>query len=157
MQSTLTLTIGLVILAAYLTFVIIKDGKVPSSISDTFYSSGNIMFSVVMFAESILLSMTLINLSPDSYTAIAFLTGAGLGIVGASPYFKDSAQKTSHYVGAFMFGIGSQLWSAMFVSPFLLLIWLPVIPFLVCFRREATFTAEMGCVLVMSIAVFIAA
>lgn len=149
------LFIGIALLGIYLGYVIAVDGKVPPSISDSFYTSGKWWFTLVMFAESILLAISLIGVTPSPWQFLAFLSCAGLGFVGSAPHCHDKYEKKVHYAGAFTFAIGSQLWYWIVPlpcdKPFLVWVfaitWALAVGLCFCFKKNVTFIAEIACII----------
>lgn len=154
----ITLTMGLVILAVYLTVVIIKDGKIPPSISDTYYTSGKWVFSVVMAIEAILLSVSLFGVTADVWQWLVFLTCGGLLFVASAPHCHDDYEKKIHYAGAFTFAIGSQVW--YWIEPardnYLVMgivfgaVWAIAGVCIMKWKANATFIAEIACIVVIA-------
>lgn len=151
----LALGIGITILIVYLSVVVIKEKKIPASISETFYLCGKWWFTIVMMIEAILLCISLIPVTPINYQFLAFVSSAALGFVGASPHFKDEYEKKVHYTSAFTFGIGSQLWLFLVMYDYkpctdiytlIALIWIGSVSYMLCNKRIATFIAEITCV-----------
>ena len=81
--------IGFVILFAYLIIIIIKDKKIPESISATVYSLSNTkkwLFTIMMFLIAMLIAPELFILMEGSgYEWLSFLTILGMLGVGADP------------------------------------------------------------------------
>lgn len=146
---------GVLSLLLYLVVVICMSKKMPPSISDTFYMSGKWMFSLLMLAESIVLTSTLLELSCPNFQIVGFITGAALGFVGAAPCFRDKHVKYVHFIGAYTFAIGSQLWVALYGHPLWLCIWLTYLPYLFYLPSYRVFIAELYCVLTLTIVIFI--
>ena len=142
-----TLIIGVSVLVIYLAFCIIKDKQVPPSISETFYLAGKWMFTFVMFAEAILLSMSLIPMSPANWQWLAFVGSGALGFVGSAPYFKDKFEHSVHYAGAITFAVGTQAWVAIVASPWVLLTFIPAAILALIFRKQWLFIGEITCVI----------
>lgn len=151
------LYVGLAILTVYLVVVILKDGKIPPSISDTFYTSGKWMFSIVIWLESILLQWSLLDVTPVNVQFVAFFVGAGLLFVGAAPHFKEAQEKVIHYTGAFTFAIASQVWywivpasmDYVMMGVMFGLVWLTAVACIMKWRENATFIAEIACIVVI--------
>lgn len=151
------LIIGVAILFIYLLFVIVKDGKVPPSISDSFYSSGKYLFTFVMFAEAVLLTIALLSITPSNLQFLAFFSGASLAFVGAAPHCHEKFEKTVHFAGAYTFALGSQLWywlvpasvDYLWFGIMFACAWIPAVFLIFKFKSNATFIAEIACVLVI--------
>lgn len=117
-MSNAFLLAALVILFIYMWLAIAIQGKVPVSISDTFYYTGHI-FTLVMFLVSLFVCLCLLSLE-DSI--LSFSVGASLAFVGASPLFKTTDRKV-HYISALICAITSQLWVIVYSQPLLMLVW----------------------------------
>ena len=144
---------GLVTLAVYLAIVMLKDGKCPPSISDSYYTSGKWMFTIVMFSESILLSIALIENSRPQFQCLGFVSGAALAFVGAAPHFKEEFEKKIHFSAAYTFAIGSQLWVCLNESPIYMLVWMVAMPFIFGYGSHRTFIEEITCVAVIALSI----
>lgn len=155
MTNTILIMVGVIILAIYLTIIMVKEKCVPPSISDTFYLCGKWWFTFVMWTECILMCIGLISSTCDSWQFLAFLSGAGLGFVGAAPHFKEDLEHTVHFAGAYTFAIASQLWAFIVVSPWLLITWAFALALILKFKKQATFIAEIACVLNIAIAMLL--
>lgn len=153
-MSSIVLAIGLLILAVYLGVVIKEEKECPPSISDTFYECGKWWFTIVMFVEAVLLSMALINASGPNIQFLAFFSGAALGFVGAAPHFKEAYEKKIHFGGAYTFGLCSQAWVALAVSPWILLTWIPGAAAIMLWKSKGTFIAEIMCIINIAIAIY---
>lgn len=133
--------LGLLLVLMYTAIMVSKCGYIPPSISETFYLGGGYWFTITLFAASFLITAGLLELTEgETFQFVSFLTGAGMGFVGAAPHFHDS-EKTIHYIGAFVLLIGSQLWLSLFVSPWCLLLWLTSIFWI--FGDKKMFWCEM--------------
>lgn len=142
--------IALGILVVYLTYIFYKFKCIPNSISDTFYLGANWLFTVVIGAIGFTTTAALLNVTPELYQFIAFLTGVGLVFVSAAPHFKERTEGVVHFSGALLFAISSQIWALLFFSPWVLLTWVFIIP--VIKSRSATFWAEIICIVNLTIA-----
>jgi len=106
-MMTLTL-IQAAIFVSYVTFLLIKfKGPLPS-ISESWYALGsplNVLFTLFCFA----LSITMCFHISDGWGGLFFLSGAGLGFVGAATAFKDKFVRPIHFGGAMAGIIGALL------------------------------------------------
>lgn len=90
-----------------------KALTIPDSLSDTAYlweekvKGGFIYFVSVMFSVTLLTIVPLIETAPDSVKFLAFLACAGIGFVGAAPFFKrDSAGRITTQTKVHFFSAG---------------------------------------------------
>lgn len=139
------LYISLSIFVIYLLYIFIRFKCIPESVSDTFYLGTKYLFTFAMWAIAFTLLIPALDITPEPYKIIAFLIGAGLTFVGAAPYFKDDQEKYIHFGGALTFGFASQIWCALMFSPWILLDWILIIPFIKSKKR--TFWIEVLCVI----------
>jgi len=134
-MAHIAILVAMVILVMYCWYAIAING-LPVSISDTFYTTGY-LFCIVMFIVAVCTCISLLSIEDN---ILSFLVGASIGFVGASPLFKTTDRKV-HYTSAFVCLIASQLWVALFCSPYLLLMWLTA--FLWYGRKSWCFWAEI--------------
>ena len=93
--------------------------RAPHSISDSFYllnkhvkSLGH-LFTIWSFAMMILLAIQLFDASVDRWFQFtAFFAAAGLGFVGAAPYFKEH-EKTIHSISAYLSAGFGVIWMSL--------------------------------------------
>lgn len=142
--------IALSVLLIYLLIIFIKYKQIPTSLSETFYIGANWWFTAILWIIGFATASSLISITPESYQFLGFLTGAGLLFVGAAPHFKEEFEGKIHYGGAYIFGIASQIWAVLQVSPYLLLTWL-LFAMLIT-TKQRVFWAEMVCVINLIIA-----
>ena len=142
--------IALIIVFIYLLINIIKYKQIPESISDTFYLGSSWLFTLVMIIMGFLVTASLLPITIIEYQCFAFFTGAGLLFVGAAPYFKDEFQSKVHYGGAFIFALSSQVWSAIYYTPWILLLW--ILSIFIWKTKQRIFWLEMLCIINLTIA-----
>lgn len=142
--------IALGIIVIYLLYVFIRYKCVPKSISDTFYLGTKWAFTAVMWAVGFCVAPELIEITPINYKVIPFILSFGILLVGAAPHFKEDAEKGTHIAGACIFGFCSQLWAALYGSPWLLLAWVGLLPFIK--SKQRTFWIEILCIITLFIA-----
>ena len=133
------------IIAIYLLFSIIKYKQIPESISDTFYLGNKWWFTFTMVVLGFLICAILIPITSELYQFTAFLTGAGLLLVGATPHIKDMSERKVHFGGALIFGLMSQIWASLYCSPWLLLTWIFLIP--LWKTKQRIFWMEFICII----------
>lgn len=119
--------LGFAILFGYIIYIIIKDKKVPESISATVYSLDNkykVMFTVMMAIVGMLITPGLFEiLSGTRYAFLAFLVLIGIFGVASDPLTNNS-KNIIHYTSALVLGIASQL-AVFTVQPWLMTLWIP--------------------------------
>ena len=114
--------LALVIITLYL-YDFIKVYGIPPSISDTFYIETGLKFSITMISCAFLIAMGMCNLAPEWYMKLlSFSASVGLGYVGTAPYFKKYPKL--HYIGAIVFMLSMVIWSVIYSSCWILVIWL---------------------------------
>lgn len=118
--------IAFTIILCYLSVMIAVDGRIPESISETYYRGGGVWFTLVMMVSGILTAAGLLSLSEGSdWQFLSFFTGAGMCFVGASPLFKDKClEQLVHYISAIVLIFCSQVWIMAHATPWLMLCWL---------------------------------
>lgn len=83
------------IFTTYITFLIVKEGILPS-ISESFYRlSGNYKWCFTLFCWGISIPTIIIG-----NTLLLFIAGSAIAFVGAAASFKDKLTNTVHSVGA---------------------------------------------------------
>ncbi|WP_300794312.1 glycosyl transferase [uncultured Bacteroides sp.] len=121
---------SLMLISAYIVSVCVKLGDIPNSVSSTFYHlKHRFIFALVMIGTVILLMPAILEITPENIQAIAFISCAGIIVVGVSPDFRSDTDGKIHQTGAFICITGSQLWVAL-MYPFTLIIWLAYIPYI---------------------------
>jgi len=131
-----------------LTFISVmtwKNGGVLESISSTAYLvSHKIAFTLTLLAIGGLLLPSMLERSSEGTQFLAFLTVVGLSMVAVTPNYR-SEDGLQHNIGGVGCCICSQL-LVVFNQPFLLLLWLPCLAYLLFFRdRNYTFWTEISC------------
>lgn len=125
----ITALLSLAIFAAYLFFVLKYVGKVPQSLSETYYLLGNkqyymfpdplemefnrlraSLFTFMMWAISITLLPAMLDITPESRQFLAFLALSAICFVGAAPNFKDEFEGNVHKASAVIAAICGLLW-----------------------------------------------
>lgn len=109
------LTTSIILFIVYL-ITLFKIDRAPESISDSFYifnkhrrGLGHI-FTLWCFAIMFLIAPQMFEASDGKwFQFLGLFTSAGLGFVGAAPYFKDH-EKTIHTVAAILCASGCFLW-----------------------------------------------
>lgn len=120
--------IGFLIILGYILVVVLKEKKIPESISAIVYSYGKlgrIIFTLVMFTSASLMTPYLFEICGDEFAILALSITFGFFGVGCSPLI-DGERNTFHYVSAILMGISSQfmIWS---LEPMILLLWTPYV------------------------------
>lgn len=111
-MSTL-LIISLLMAVAYIAAVIIKDKKLPDSISALVYalpSKWQWVWTLWLWAVNLLMCIPLIDVLPEIWKFLGFLTLACLGFVGAMPLINEDS-KNMHWI----FGISGCILSQICV------------------------------------------
>lgn len=109
------LIISIILFVVYLV-ALFKEDRVPESISDSFYifnkhkkGLGH-LFTLWCFTIMLLIAPQMFEASEGRwFQFLGLFTTAGLGFVGAAPYFKDH-EKTLHTVAAVLCASGCFLW-----------------------------------------------
>lgn len=121
--------LGFIILFSYLGYIIYKDKKIPSSISQTIFSlneKNRWVFTIIMFIVAILIAPQLFTLmQPFDYEILAFMTALGIFGVGADPLDADE-KDIVHYVSSVIVGVPSQL-MVYIINPWCLVLWIPYV------------------------------
>ena len=121
---TVLFLISLFVIAIYIAVVIVKSG-IPYSISDTYYRIDHKKwFTFVMILTGVSLLPVALEVSSESSQFLIFLTVVGLAMVGVSPNFKgEKSERNTHYAGAIMLLVFSQIWVWLNFK-WILLLWL---------------------------------
>lgn len=109
------LIISIILFVVYLV-ALFKEDRAPESISDSFYifnkhkkGLGH-LFTLWCFTIMLLIAPQMFEASEGRwFQFLGLFTTAGLGFVGAAPYFKDH-EKTLHTVAAVLCASGCFLW-----------------------------------------------
>ena len=120
--------IGFILIFAYCVAIIIKDKKIPNSISHIVYfldKKWKWTFTAVMFAISFLIVPQLINVVADKHAFLSFLTIVGILGVGSDP-LEYGKKNIVHYASAFLMGVVSQIIVYLY-APKLMFLWIPYV------------------------------
>lgn len=142
------------IVAVYVAAMIILDKKIPSSISDTYYITGTMLFTAVMWSVGFLFGLGAFPITPDGWEWTVFFTMSGLFFVGAACHCRDKYQMPVHYAGAFAFAIASQIWCIVVGSPWIMLTFITASGYL--WNENRIFWAEINCIINLLLATLIA-
>lgn len=138
--------IGLLLIIIYVSIMCYKIKSIPPSVSETYYLGGGNWFILTLLVSSFLITAGMLNITDGSiWQSVSFLTGSGLAFVGASPKFREEMEHTVHYTGALILLVGSQLWTFLFGSNYIFLLWIPVIYW--GFTKQRVFWCEITCLL----------
>ena len=147
--------IGFIIVFGYSIYTIIKEGRIPQSISSTVYTldeKNKWLFSFVMFCVAFMIVPQLMEISVDHSRKYVWLMIVGLLGVGADP-LRDGSKNIVHYVSAALCGFASQV-VILLNQPQLLLLWALYVPYTLIYECSGKnmFFAEM--IMMLSIAIF---
>lgn len=140
-----------ILMVAYLGWYLCRHG-VPFSISRTVFKLPHeVIFTLLMYAVAFLTIAPMIDACSENTKALAFLTMASIGFVGASPLGRNCDERV-HMGAAILFGVCSQLMIALNM-PVLLWGWLPVSLYIFLIDRleHWLFLAEVACITEMLI------
>lgn len=136
--------VGLFIVLSYVITMSIINKNIPNSVSQLYYDGGGTWSILVLIVSSFLITIGLLDLTPDpNYQILAFITGAGMAFVGASPNFRANFEDKVHYAGAGCLLVGSQLWLLLFSNPLVFMLWIPAIYW--AFTKRRVFWCEITC------------
>lgn len=137
--------LSLILCLIFISAMTWKNGGVLESISSTAYIVSNkITFTLILLLIGGLLLPSMLEASSENTQFLAFLTVVGLSTVAVTPNYR-SEDGLQHNIGGVGCCICSQLLVA-FNHPFLLLMWLPCLAYLLFFRdKNYTFWAEISC------------
>lgn len=132
--------ISLIILTSYTIAVCVRWG-VPHSLSRTFFSiERKWIFSAVVATSAGLLMSPLMEILPEAFQWLGFLTCAGCLFVSFAPNLDDELEETAHMAGAITLGLASQ-GIVLVLHPWLMFLWVLWIPFVS--GKSRVFCAEM--------------
>ena len=161
---TLLLIISILLVAAYLVVAIWRMKALPDSISALVYalpSKWQWVWTLWLWAISLLMCIPLIDVLPEAWKFLGFLTLAYLGFVGAMPIIYKEHKKAHDILGVSA-GILSQV-CVFILSPWWLLVWF-LWPFLMgstivqsecgdmreLFKGKGVFVAEVICMVTLA-------
>lgn len=133
------LTTSIILFIVYL-ITLFKIDRSPESISDSFYifnkhkkGLGH-LFTLWCFTIMFLVAPQMFEASDGRwFQFLGLFTTAGLGFVGAAPYFKDH-EKTIHTVAAILCASGCFLWVALMGYILIPLIYVSIVVLWVSFK-----------------------
>lgn len=120
------------IIIIYLAIIIIKEKKIPHSISETrYYLDNPIWFTVIMLFISYNLLPLIIKVTPEYYQIFAFLSCIGISFIGVADDFRGSkSTDIIHTIAAMTSFICSQIWVGLTV-PNILYTWILILLYFV--------------------------
>ena len=105
-MTTILFYIGVAVFISYLIFILRKIGiKRLPSLSHSYYELGKQgwMFQLTLISVVFLLMPQLLELTPESFQFVAFLTAAPIMFVGVAANFMDGGMaKKVHYTAAYL-------------------------------------------------------
>lgn len=123
-MATIFGIISALILAVYTLVMIRKSGKIPYSLSSTYYRlEQKEWFVGCMSVTGFTYMLSALGKTPDSCQFLVFLTFAGMMLLALSPNFRDKNEAVLHYSGTAVVLLCTQAWVAC-TMPWLLLLWL---------------------------------
>lgn len=163
-ERYMTTILSLLMAVAYIAAVIIKDKKLPDSISALVYALPNKwqwIWTLWLWVVSLLMCIPLIDVLPETWKSLGFFTLVCLGFVGAMPIIYKEHKKAHDILGV-LAGILSQV-CVFIISPWWLLVWF-FWPFLMgstivqpeggdmreLFKGKGVFVAEVICMITLA-------
>lgn len=122
--------LSLLILAGYLTAILLKYKVIPNSLSNTYYMLGKwgFVFTLVMFVIAFLILPPMLEVTNIMFQFVAFFCPAAICFVGAAPNFKEEMEGKVHTIAALISAISGLLWVA-FLTKFW---WIILICIIIC-------------------------
>lgn len=146
--------IAITLLFAYTLTVCVVNRGIPSSLSATVYALPPMGAWLWTFIIGLVSGMTLpviLEIAPDNWKFLAFLSIVGLLFVAVCPLVKDKGDMTYkiHIAGAVICAVCSQILVGI-CNPWLLLMWVPWVAAFLWITKDGkwntmTFWAEMTC------------
>lgn len=135
--------LSFLVIASYTLAVLVKQGRVPYSISATFYRlEHKKWFSASMAGTALLLMPAVLELSRPGTECWAFLACAGMLMIGCAPNFKDKQEGTVHDIGAMMTLVCSQIWVGC-NQPWFLLLWVAYMTYTIIYMLTNEITEDL--------------
>lgn len=127
-MATIFGIISALILAVYTLVMVKKTGKIPYSLSATYYRLEQKKWFVgCMAVAGFTFMLSAMDKTPDGCQFLIFLTFLGMMLLALSPNFRDRKEAVLHCSGTAVVLLCTQAWVAC-TTPWLLLLWLlPVI------------------------------
>lgn len=113
---SLLLIVTCVLLIGYCVFMtIINDYKLPESISETSYISDRRLGTTVPFTIMCIICAfgilpLWLTVSSETWKFLAFISCASMVFAGCTPFFKESYEKSVHYVAGIVAFVSGLLW-----------------------------------------------
>lgn len=153
-MTTILFYIGVAVFISYLIFILRKIGiKRLPSLSHSYYELGKQgwMFQLTLISVVFLLMPQLLELTPESFQFVAFLTAAPIMFVGVAANFMDGGMaKKVHYTAAYL-SAGLSLLLVILLAIFvnwvvILTVPIAVVVFYLFFKKygQLTFFMEMA-------------
>lgn len=149
------------LITAYLVITILAFGRIPKSISDTYYQWKDkphckFLFTFVMWLTGFPILIYWISVTKEPLQFIPFLSISGMLFVGAACAFKETLTRGVHFTSAGIWSFFALLyfvlvkdWTALLSGAIIF-----VLVALVADRKHFTFWAEVSCIAVMMIGIF---
>ena len=106
---------ALLILVLTILSATIIQRRLPDCLSDCYYSLG-VFFTFAMLAIAMSMMPQMIDITPEPYKALAFLTCGGIAFVGAAANYKDKTTYPVHKWAALTSAVCSIAW-VLVVNP----------------------------------------
>lgn len=99
-------------LSAYLCYTAWVGRSIPESLSATYYMLGKRgwLFQVMMAFTAVILLPTWLDVTPDEWQFLPFLSCGSLLFVAVAPAFKLRLDGIVHYASAIVCGLSAVLW-----------------------------------------------
>lgn len=122
-MATIIALISAMIIAIY-TFVMVKKmGRVPYSLSETYYRlEHKKWFGAAMILTGFTFMVSALTVTPEYYQFLVFLSFIGMIMIALSPNFTEKKDAVIHYIGTGILFISTQVWIT-YTEPWLLLLW----------------------------------
>jgi hypothetical protein len=159
------LIVSAVTFTAFISYIVLKYG-IPESISHSYYLMPKVYAQPVFWGWAVLTAFPLLifwlEISPDSYRFLVFLSCVSLCFVGTAAAFKENLTRTVHVAAAALSAASSLLWITLNSS-----LWVAIILFGILFtcigknipqpkaRNSIVFFLELACFLITYLTVYI--
>lgn len=123
-MATIFAIISALTLAIYTVVMTKKMGRLPYSISETFFTlTHKKWFGFCMIITGFTFMLSALDATPENWQFLAFLSFIGMLMIALAPNFTEKKEAVIHYIGTAVVLICTQAWVYV-THPWILILWL---------------------------------
>jgi hypothetical protein len=123
--------ISVLIMAVYTAVMCKKMGRIPFSLSETYYRlEHNKWFGACMSLTGFTWMVAALEVTPENYQFLTYLSFVGMMMISLSPNFKDKKGAIVHYSGTVLVLLCTQAW-VVCTHPWIMTVWLLPVAYII--------------------------